>query len=84
MVERNLAKVEVASSSLVSRSNIQSLVSRKPAAEGKTGKQPLPFFVGYLTRRDSKAVMQRLLARRKACARRFARRASARDKSLRQ
>ena len=59
MVERNLAKVEVASSSLVSRSRIH-----------ETGKLMLPFFVriddrhrrftGADPRRDSKAVMQRI------------------------
>ena len=54
LVERNLAKVEVASSNLVSRSSFE-------------GKLRLPFFVrvppisgGDFKRRDSKAVMPRI------------------------
>ncbi len=32
----------------------------RPAVAARKGKQPLPFFIGSATRRDSKAVMQRI------------------------
>ena len=57
MVERNLAKVEVASSSLVSRSR-HCIRFTKPGA-AKKGSSGFPFLSQHL-RRDSKAVMQRI------------------------
>ena len=49
LVERNLAKVEVESSRLFSRSRFR-----------EKGKQPLPFFVEAKVWRGSKAVMPRI------------------------